>query len=116
MKKAELLAPAGSIEALKAAVWAGADAVYFGGKAFNARAFAGNFEGEQMKTAIEFCRLYGVKVYITLNTLLSDKEIETALKFVRELEESTPPDAYIVQDLGLVKCLKHAFPELTIHA
>lgn len=116
MKKAELLAPAGSIEALKAAVWAGADAVYFGGKAFNARAFAGNFEGEEMKTAIEFCRLYGVKVYITLNTLLSDKEIETALKFVRELEESTPPDAYIVQDLGLVKCLKHAFPELPIHA
>ena len=116
MKKPELLAPAGDIDALRAAVWAGADAVYFGGKSFNARAFAGNFDMSQIESAINFCRIYDVKVYIVLNTLLSDGEIEKALDYVAELENSFPPDAYIVQDLGLVKCLKQSFPDLPIHA
>ncbi len=116
MKKLELLAPAGSLDSLKAAVWAGADAVYFGCKGFNARAFAGNFEGEELLTAFRLCRLYGVKIYITLNTLVSDKEISDAVAMVAELEATTPPDAYIVQDLGLVKALKNKFPSLPIHA
>ncbi len=116
MKKPELLAPAGDIDALRGAVWAGADAVYFGGKAFNARAFAGNFDMPQMEEAVRLCRLHGVKIYLVLNTLLSDGEMEKALDYVASLEKSFPPDAYIVQDLGLVKCLKQTFPDLPIHA
>lgn len=115
-KKPSLLAPAGGMAALKAAVFAGADAVYFGGGNFNARAFAGNFAAEEMSEAFRICRLYGVKVYITLNTLLSDKELPLALDFVKELEEKYRPDAYIVQDLGLIKVLKQSFPQIPIHA
>ena len=82
LKRPSLLAPAGSLPALKAAIYAGADAVYFGGGNFNARAFATNFTNEEMAEAFSLCRLYGVKVYITLNTLLSDKELKSALNFV----------------------------------
>ncbi len=115
-KKPSLLAPAGEMAALKAAVFAGADAVYFGGGDFNARAFAGNFTSEEMAEAFRLCRLYGVKAYITLNTLLSDKELPLALAFVKELEEKYAPDAYIVQDLGLIKALKQSSPLIPIHA
>lgn len=114
--KTELLAPAGSFEALKAAVYAGADAVYFGGTLFNARAYADNFDYEAIKTAVEFCRLYGVKVYITLNTLLFDKELEKAAEFVAFLEEACPPDAYIIQDVGLATLLRERFEGIVLHA
>ncbi len=116
MRKPELLAPAGSLDALKAAVWAGADAVYLGGKAFNARAFADNFGDSELTEAFLLCRLYGVKVYIVLNTLLSDKELGAALAFVDEMEERYIPDAYIVQDIGLISALKERYPKLPIHA
>lgn len=114
--KTELLAPAGSFDALKAAVYAGADAVYFGGTLFNARVYANNFDDENIKTAIEFCRLYGVKVYITLNTLIFDREFKEVLDFVSMLEEDCPPDAYIVQDLGLASSLRETFEGIQLHA
>lgn len=115
-KKPILLAPAGSLDALKAAVFSGADAVYFGGGRFNARAFATNFGDEDIEKAFAICRLYGVKVYITLNTLLSDKELPKALEFVETLEKKFRPDAYIVQDLGLISALRGSFPDIPLHA
>lgn len=116
MKKPELLAPAGNMQALKAAVWAGADAVYFGGKLFNARSYADNFGDDVYTEAVSFCRLYGVKVYLTLNTLLTDREISLALEYVAKLEAGLPPDAYIVQDVGLISTLKRRFPHIAVHA
>ncbi len=116
LKKPELLAPAGNIDALKAAVDAGADAVYFGCSSFNARAFAGNFEGEALEEAFRYCRTFGVKTNITLNTLVSDGEIPRVLSLVGELESIYKPDAYIVQDLGLIRVLKQAYPDLPVHA
>ena len=115
-KKSELLAPAGSIESLKAAVYAGADAVYFGGGNFNARAFAKNFTKDELNQAFYICRTFGVKAYIVLNTVLTDKEIPEVLDFVSELEELYKPDAYIVQDIGLISVLKKCFPDIPLHA
>lgn len=115
-KKCELLAPAGSIDALKAAVYAGADAVYFGGGGFNARAFAKNFDGNDLKDAFDICRCYGVKAYITLNTVLTDRELPQALDFAAELEALYKPDAYIVQDVGLITELKAKLPGIPLHA
>ncbi len=115
-KKPELLAPAGNLDALKAAVNAGADAVYFGCSAFNARAFAGNFEGESLDAAFNYCRTFGVKTNITLNTLVSDSEIPKVMRLVDELEAKYKPDAYIIQDLGLIKTLKIAYPSAVVHA
>ena len=85
MKKVELLAPAGSIESLYAAVQSGADAVYLGGNKFSARAYASNFDDENMTNAVNYCHLYGVKVYITINTLLKENEIKEALEYARFL-------------------------------
>ncbi len=116
MKKPELLAPAGTLQALKAAVYAGADAVYFGCSSYNARAFAGNFEGAELDEAFRICRAYGVKAHITLNTLLSNSELSDVLKLVEVLEDKYKPDAYIIQDLGLIATLKERFPLLPIHA
>ena len=81
----ELLAPAGSFEALVAAVEAGADAVYVGGKRFGARAYAKNFDAEELSRALSYCRLNGVRLYVTVNTLLSDREIDDALAYAAEL-------------------------------
>ena len=78
-KKLEILAPAGSFESLKAAVHAGADAVYMGGSRFGARAYAQNPEGDRLLEAIAYAHLYGVKLYLTVNTLLKDKELEGEL-------------------------------------
>lgn len=82
MKKPELLAPAGNMESLKAAIAAGCDAVYVGGYFFGARSFAGNFSNEELKEAIIYAHLYHVKVYVTTNTLIYEKEIETFLNYV----------------------------------
>ena len=76
MRKTELLAPAGSLESLKAAVNAGADAVYIGGTKFGARAYANNLTEEDMKWAIDYAHLHGVALYMTINTLLKEKELE----------------------------------------
>ncbi len=119
MNKPELLAPA-SYGTLKTAVQAGADAVYLGGRAFGARSYADNFDNEKLEQAVDYCHLRGVKVYLTLNTLVTDKELNEAARLA-EFAARTGVDAFIVQDLGLaerIKCLGvplHASTQLTIH-
>ncbi|MHB9929008.1 DUF3656 domain-containing U32 family peptidase [Clostridium botulinum] len=115
MRKIELLAPAGSVESLYAAVQAGADAVYMGGSKFSARAYANNFDDEQLKEAINYCHLYGVKVYITVNTLIKEEEIKEAIKYIRFLY-SIGVDALIIQDTGIAKLIKENLPDFEIHA
>lgn len=113
--KPELLAPAGNMECLIAAVRNGADAVYFGGGAFNARRGAKNFTGDELKEAIDFCRLRGVKTYVTLNTILFDGELPGALSFASKLF-SLKADGVIVQDIGLASLIREYLPELPVHA
>ena len=115
MIKPELLAPAGNMECLTAAVLNGADAVYFGGGAFNARKGAANFTGDGLKRAIDYCRLRSVKTHITLNTLLFDRELEAALSFAAELY-ALHADAVIVQDIGLAALIRRELPLLSVHA
>ncbi len=115
MRKIELLAPAGSVESLYAAVQAGADAVYMGGSKFSARAYANNFDDEQLKEAINYCHLYGVKVYITVNTLIKEEEIKEAIKYIGFLY-SIGVDALIIQDTGIAKLIKENLPNFEIHA
>lgn len=115
MKKVELLSPAGNMESLKAAVSAGCDAVYLGGTLFSARAFANNFNDEEIVEAIKYCHLYGVKVYVTVNTLILDREVDRVVDFVRMLHENNV-DAIIIQDLGMISLLHQKFPNLELHA
>lgn len=115
MKKIELLAPAGSFESLKAAVNAGADAVYFAGKEFGARKYAANFSNEEIPEAIRYCQTHGVRSYITVNTLLSDRELKKLCPFL-ELIYSSGADGVIVQDLGVAKLIRDYLPELPLHA
>jgi U32 family peptidase len=115
MKKIELLAPAGSIESLYAAVQSGADAVYLGGNKFSARAYASNFDEENMINAVDYCHLYGIKIYITLNTLLKQSEIKEALEYIGFLYK-IGVDAVIIQDTGLAYLIKDNFPNFEIHA
>ncbi|HPT82285.1 MAG TPA: peptidase U32 family protein [Limnochordia bacterium] len=110
----ELLAPAGSFEALRAAVENGADAVYLGGKKFNARAAAANFGPEELQAAFDYCHIRGVRVYVTVNTLLRDDELEEALAYLEDLYR-WGADAVIVQDLGLVNRARQALPDLELH-
>ncbi len=112
----KLLSPAGSPDALRAAIDAGADEVYLGGTQFNARAGAKNFTAQQLVQAGQLCRDAGVSLHITLNTLVYDREIPKILDEVAFLQREVAPQAYIVQDLGLVKRLKERFPELILHA
>ena len=115
MRKTELLAPAGSLESLKAAVNAGADAVYIGGTRFGARAYANNLTEEDMKWAIDYTHLHGVSLYMTINTLLKEKELEEDLyDYVKPYYEQGL-DAVIVQDFGVLKALSQWFPDLPIH-
>ncbi len=114
-KKPELLAPAGSPEALNAAIAGGADAVYFGGSLFNARMNAKNFAGDTLREAIDKCRLYGIKTNITLNTLVYDREMSDVLKYVEELY-IFGADALIVADLGVARLIHRYFPDFELHA
>ena len=115
MRKTELLAPAGSLESLIAAVNAGADAVYIGGTKFGARAYANNLTEEDMKWAIDYTHLHGVALYMTINTLLKEKELEEQLySYVKPYYEQGL-DAVIVQDLGVLGALSEWFPDLPIH-
>ncbi|MCM1179577.1 MAG: U32 family peptidase [Clostridium sp.] len=114
-KKTEILAPAGSMDALRAAVCAGADAVYLGGNRFGARAFADNFDEDALLDAIQYAHIYGVKVYLTVNTLFRDEEIESLHDYLLPLYEAGL-DAVIVQDLGVVSYVHETFPDLPIHA
>ena len=110
----ELLSPAGSMEALKVAASKGADAVYFGGTSFSARASAKNFLEEETKEAIDYLKLRGVKSYITVNTLYKDTEIKEAALFAQKVYEMGA-DALIVQDLGLAYILRKLAPEIPLH-
>ena len=114
-KNVELLAPAGTYEAFIAAVENGANAVYMGGKLFNARANASNFSIEELKNIVEYAHLRNVKIHITMNTLLDDSEISSALEFAYDLYK-IGVDAVIVQDLGLAKVLHEYIPNLELHA
>ncbi|MBP5231150.1 MAG: U32 family peptidase [Clostridia bacterium] len=111
-----LLSPAGSPEALKAAVAAGADEVYLGGLRFNARAGARNFTPDQLREAGELCRAAGVRLHVTMNTLVRSQELDSVMEDVRFLEENVRPDAYIVQDLGLAFRIRASYPDAVLHA
>ncbi|WP_440954338.1 DUF3656 domain-containing U32 family peptidase [Methanosarcina sp. Mfa9] len=111
----ELLAPAGSMEALRAAVENGADAVYLGAHAFSARGYAANFSDKELEEAIDYAHLRGVKVYVTVNTLLRDGEMEAALDLLCRLKEMGS-DAVLVQDIGLLSLGRQYVPDLPLHA
>lgn len=115
MMRPELMAPAGSMEALVAAVANGADAVYLGGKSFSARASAANFDRDEMREAIEHAHLRGAKIYVTVNTILDNGELAEALDYLHFLYTSGA-DAVIVQDLGLIKLARQVLPELPLYA
>ena len=114
--KAELLAPAGSYEGLQAVVKAGADAVYIGGSMFGARAYANNPQQEEMLEAIDYAHIHGKQIYLTVNTLLKNKELYGQLYDYLAPYYQQGIDAVIVQDLGVLSFLKKEFPNLSIHA
>lgn len=114
-KRPEILAPAGSMESLIAAVRCGANAVYLGTKGINARRGATNFTFEELKQAVEYCHAREVKIYLALNILISDSERELAYKTV-EAGLSLGVDAFIIQDLGLAKIIHNHFPTARLHA
>lgn len=110
----ELLAPAGGMEQLKAAVENGADAVYMGGKLFNARINAANFSDAEMREAIEYAHLRGVRLYVTMNTLIRDRELKDALEYAALLYECGA-DALIIQDLGFAELIRRHIPDFELH-
>ena len=114
IKKTELLAPAGNMESLKAAVAGGCDAIYMGLTCFSARAFAGNFTHEQFQEAIAYCHPRDVRIYVTINTMLYETEIENAKKEVDFLYENDV-DGILVQDMGLFHYIRTCYPDLDVH-
>lgn len=115
MKRVELLSPCGDMESLKAAVYNGADAVYFAGENFGARKFAKNFTRDEIKEAVKFCHLYGVRSFITVNIIMFENEIDELTEYIRFLHK-TGVDALIVQDLGIMNLVRNRFPNMEIHA
>ena len=113
-RNVEILAPAGSYESMVAAVNAGADAVYIGGSRFGARAYANNLDEEAMIRAIDFVHLHGCKIYMTVNTLVKEKELPELYSYLKPYYEAGL-DAVIVQDLGVFTYIHEHFPELPIH-
>lgn len=111
----EILAPAGNYDTLKAAVLAGADAVYAGGERFGARAYAGNFNREELLSAIDYVHLHGRKLYLTVNTLIKEREFADLYEYLFPLYQQGL-DAVIVQDLGVMDYVMKQFPGLLIHA
>ena len=111
----ELLSPAGSPEAVIAAVQNGADAVYMGMGNFNARRGAKNFTDEEFERAVRYCHVRGCKVYVTLNTLINDREVEPALQAAR-LASEVGTDGIIIQDLGLISAVRQYLPDIPLHA
>ncbi len=114
-KGMELLAPAGGMAELIAAVQSGADAVYLGADMFSARAGAGNFGKEQLKNAVEYAHFYGVKVHCAINTLIKEKELESAIA-TAVMAAECGVDALIIQDIGLAKHLRKVLPHIEFHA
>lgn len=115
MSDIEILAPAGSFESVVAGVRCGANAVYLGSKEFNARRNADNFDDAELKKAVEYCHQRGVRVYLTLNILVSDSEMKNAYNTVDNAMQAGV-DAFIVQDLGLAKMIREHFPTARLHA
>lgn len=115
MKEIELLAPAGNMESLVAAISAGCDAVYLSGKKYGARAFAANFSNEELIEAINYAHLYDVKVYVTVNTLIYESEFDDFTNYIDFLYKSNV-DAVIMQDIGAMDLVRQKFPNLEIHA
>ncbi|MCC8169337.1 MAG: U32 family peptidase [Oscillospiraceae bacterium] len=115
MSNMELLAPAGNIAALHAAVQSGADAVYLGGPKFNARQSADNFSIEDIKKYTDYCHLYGVDVHVTLNTLIKEKELSSLIDYAYSLNDAGV-DTLIVQDMGAARLIKNIIPDMTLHA
>ena len=115
MKKVELLSPAGNFDALKGAVNAGADAVYLGGERYGARAYADNFTTEEICEGIHYAHLFGRKIYLTVNTLVKEKELDGLYHFVLPFYEKGL-DGVIIQDLGVLRFLRKYFPQLALHA
>lgn len=111
----ELLCPAGSEESLRAAIEGGADAVYLGGMQMNARMFAGNFDSAALREAVKLAHTYGVKVYLTLNTLVTDRELPTYLEAASDASRAGV-DALIVADLGGAALIHRAIPDMELHA
>jgi len=114
MKKPELLAPVGNKEALVAAISAGCDAVYLSGKKYGARAFAYNFSNDELVDAIKYCHLYGVKVYVTVNTIIYENEVDDFINYVDFLHINNV-DAVIMQDIGMIDLVRKVYPNLEIH-
>ncbi len=110
----EILAPAGSMESLIAGVRSGANAVYLGGKLFNARRNAGNFDNKELYDAVKYCHSHGVKIYLTLNIVISDDEFEQMYNEVK-YALSIGVDAFIIQDIGAAKFIKEHFPQAKLH-
>ncbi|MBQ5886081.1 MAG: U32 family peptidase, partial [Clostridia bacterium] len=111
----ELLSPAGSPEALAAAIEGGADAVYFGSVKFSARMRAKNFDTNEITDAIALCRAYGVRSYITVNTRVRDTEMDEVMDTVANLYEAGA-DALIIADLGVASLVRRRFPDIELHA
>ena len=111
----EILAPCGSYDSVVGAVRQGADAVYIGSLRFSARAYAKNFDSNELKKAIDYCHLHGVKVHITLNTLVSSDELPIAIETAKTAYFAGA-DAFIVQDFGLADIIKKTFPDIALHA
>lgn len=114
MKKAELLIPVGNKECLLAAIHNGADAVYLGGKKFGARAYANNFDEQELIETIKLCHLYNVKIYVTVNTMIYNEEIKEVTDYLHFLY-SNNVDAVIMQDIGLINVTRKILPNLEIH-
>lgn len=115
IKRPEILAPAGSIQTLKAVIAAGCDAVYMGGSRFGARAYADNPAEKELIEAIGYCHLHGVKLYMTVNTLLKEEELSALYDFFLPYYKAGV-DGVLVQDLGVLRALKEWFPSVTLHA
>lgn len=113
--KTELLAPAGGLAQLKAAVQSGADAVYLGAASFSARAGAGNFNYEELKEAVDYCHVYGVKVHCAINTLIKENELEAAIETAVNVSRCGV-DALIIQDIGFAAHIRKILPDMELHA
>ena len=111
----EILSPAGSYDILKTAINAGEDAVYAGGSCFGARASAQNFTEKELLEAIDYVHLHGKKLYLTVNTLVKEREMENVFRYLLPFYKQGL-DAVIVQDLGVMDMIRQRFPDLPIHA
>ncbi len=114
-QKVELLAPAGDLACFRAAINAGADAVYLGGEQYGARAYAGNFSSEEIVRALQIAHMFGRKIYLTVNTLVKESEWAELIPYIEPLYEAGL-DGVIIQDIGVLECLRQNFPGLELHA